>query len=185
MNQNEIWKAVVGYEGIYEVSSLGRVRSLDKIKIGSRFNSNIKGKILSLRVVNHGYRALILQNNNIKKNVPVHRIVAKAFIPNPEGKKEVNHINLIKDDNRVENLEWCTRSENMIHAGKNGKLGGTKGMFIGSKSVRSKIVESDVIEIRRLSKEEKLSSPKIQGLFPSINARHIRDIINRVYWTHI
>jgi hypothetical protein len=185
MNQNEIWKAVVGYEGIYEVSNLGRVRSLDRVKIGSRHNSKLKGKLLSLRIINHGYCAVVLYNTNSNISKTVHRIVAEAFIANPEGKKEVNHINLIKDDNRVENLEWCTRSENMIHAGKNGKLGGTKGMFIGSKSVRSKIVESDVIEIRRLSKEEKLSSPKIQGLFPSINARHIRDIINRVYWTHI
>ena len=185
MNQNEIWKVVVGYEGIYEVSSLGRIRSLDRIKIGSRHNSKLKGKLLSLRVVNHGYRAVILQNNNLKKNLAVHRIVAEAFIANPEGKKEVNHINLIKDDNRVKNLEWCTRSENMIHAGKNGKLSGTKGMFIGSKSPQSKIIESDVIEIRRLSKEEKLSSTKIQERFQSINARHIRDIINRVYWTHI
>ena len=130
---NEIWKDVVGYEGKYMVSSLGRIKS----------SLQTKPKILSKHVKALGYESIKLYRNGSCKTKAVHRLVAKAFVENPENKKEVNHINGIKDDNRPENLEWCTRSENMKHACRTGLI--LRG---GDNSPRAKLTESDAMEIR-------------------------------------
>ena len=117
----EIWKDIKGYEGLYQVSNLGRVKSIlcwcgnGKTKIWKE-----KEKILSNCVDNNGYIRVVLFKECKGKNVRVHRLVAEAFIPNLEDKRVVNHINGIKTDNRVENLEWCTYGENAKHAWNNG-----------------------------------------------------------------
>lgn len=99
----EIWKDVIGYEGLYKVSNLGNVMNLKR------------NKILKLRK-RMGYNSVILYKNNEPKSQRVHRLVGFAFIPNPFNKPQINHKNGIKDDNRVENLEWVTLSENRQHA---------------------------------------------------------------------
>lgn len=105
---DEIWKDVVGYEGLYQVSNLGNVRSL---------NFNHKGicKALKPHINESGYARVVLWKNKKPKTLRVHRLVAQAFISNPENKKTVNHENGIKCDNRVENLSWATISENTKH----------------------------------------------------------------------
>lgn len=114
----EIWKPVLGYEKEYEVSSYGRVRSLDKpVKTAIRHSTIAirRGKVLKANTKRGGYVTVDLSSGNNKKTVPIHRLVAKAFIPPVNGKIYVNHKNGIKTDNRVKNLEWCTASENSKH----------------------------------------------------------------------
>jgi len=100
----EAWKDIAGYEGIYEISSLGNVKRTGK------------NKILKGRITRFGYLRVSLCNKSYPKDYCIHKLVGSAFIPNPENKPQVNHINGIKTENRLENLEWVTNSENMLHS---------------------------------------------------------------------
>jgi hypothetical protein len=113
----EIWRDIVDFEGYYQVSSLGRVRSLLQLRPWEG-----EGRVLSIKIKGNHYLSVALHNGVIKRRFLIHRLVAAAFIPNPEGKPEVNHINFYKYDNRVENLEWVTKSENSIHNTYNGYI---------------------------------------------------------------
>lgn len=122
----EVWKDIPGYEGLYQVSNLGRVKSLERYvfdRVAKHYQpeqikkpSNKKSKDGSAK----GYLILQLYRDNKAKNCYIHRLVAEAFIPNPENKKTVNHKNGDKHDNRAENLEWTTYKENNNHAYKYG-----------------------------------------------------------------
>lgn len=104
MKNKEIWKDVVGYEGLYEVSNIGRVKSLNK---------NNYGLIMSQYITKKGYFRLQLTKEKRQKKHLVHRLVAEAFIPNPHNYPEVNHKDEDKLNNKVENLEWCTTHYNV------------------------------------------------------------------------
>src|SRR5690606_12557938 len=120
----EIWKDIAGYEGYYQISNLGRVKSLSRnTKIGSGFRAEPE-RIMKQLLINSGYHTVLLKKQGKQSRKLVHRLVAEAFIPNTEGKGDVNHINCDRLDNRVFNLEWVTRSENLLHAVKLGKFGG-------------------------------------------------------------
>ena len=111
--EQEIWKDIKGFEGIYQISSLGRVRSLDRwVNSKNESNKLVKGRILTPVYDKDGYTMVTLSSHGEHLKCKVHRLVCSAFIPNPENKPQVDHINAIKNDNRVENLRWCTSKEN-------------------------------------------------------------------------
>ena len=112
----EEWRDIPGYEGYYQVSNQGRIRSVDRKVIARGGLTRIsKGKIIALNY-SRPYPMVCLSKKDIKKTYLVHRLVADTFIPNPKNEKTVNHKNGIKSDNRVENLEWCSYSDNIKHA---------------------------------------------------------------------
>lgn len=118
----EIWEDIKGYEGLYQVSSLGNIRSLSKQIGGSRGNTVTRKEKLKKTVLqSNGYKNVILHKNKISTGFGVHRLVAAAFIANPHNLPVVNHKNFNKSDNRIENLEWCTQSQNVLHS--NSRLG--------------------------------------------------------------
>lgn len=124
----EIWKDITGYEGLYQVSTFGRVKSIPHL-----IRANISGgkRITEEYIKNttvgwHGYVWVVLCKNGKTKTHSVHRLVAIAFIENPNKLPAVNHIDGNKENNAVYNLEWCTNHENQIHAARNGLLPNSK-----------------------------------------------------------
>lgn len=106
-NDAENWRDVAGYEGLYKVSDKGRVYSIPR--------PSTKGGLLNIRCA-RGYKLVSLSKDGTEKSLPVHRIVLTAFVPNRLGKPQVNHIDGDKANNKLENLEWATQSENQLHA---------------------------------------------------------------------
>ena len=128
MTREEVWLDIPSYEGLYQCSNLGRVKSLDRKVLSTKkvtFEKVLRGGIRKQqdRV---GYKVVTLFKNGNRKTHYVHRLVAKAFIPNPNNYSMVNHIDESRTNNCVENLEWCTHQENLTHgtalARKNKKL---------------------------------------------------------------
>ena len=116
----EIWKDVVGYECLYQVSNLGRIKSVFRNINHKPYNITIKERIIKQTMDRKGYYYVNLSKQGKVKCCRVHQLVGKAFIPNPNNLVEINHINGIKTCNIVDNLEWVSHKENMQHARKNG-----------------------------------------------------------------
>ena len=114
----EEWREVAGYEGLYEVSNLGNIRALDRTVKGNskRGTQNISGHAKKKSIAKTGYEVVLLHKDGSYKTKTIHRLVAKAFIPNPDNRPIVNHLDGNKRNNRVTNLEWCTQKRNVQHA---------------------------------------------------------------------
>lgn len=170
--KNEVWKDIKGYEGLYQISDSGKVKSLPKIT-GSRFRK--ESIILYANTNRWGYSYVTLCVKNVMKSLTIHNLLAVHFIPNPLNKKYVNHINGNKADNLLENLEWVTAKENVQHAIKIGLAGS-----IGSTNPNSKLNEYQVIEI--------FKSPQRYGILASIfgiSKSQIVDIKRGRRWSHL
>ena len=138
----EEWRPVVGYEGLYEVSNTGRVRSVDRyIKNGHSSYRLHKGKVISLLKGEYGYIQVNLYYNGKNYKKYVHRLVAQAFIPNPDNLPQINHKDEDKTNNRVDNLEWCTAKYNINYGTRKDKVRETaikNGYWTGLRSGLSK-----------------------------------------------
>ena len=181
----EEWKPIIDYENLYMISNLWRVKKLEnqvtqKDLKGHIYTRTFPEKILKERNNKTDYITVGLNTNNTSKTFRIHRLVAIHFIPNPENKPEVNHINGIKSDNRLENLEWCTSAENSKHALET-EL--TKIQY-GSETTNSKLTEKEVLEIRKLKETTNMTSTEIGKLF-GVNQPAISKIIHRKTWKHI
>ena len=120
--QREVWRDVVGFEGDYIVSNLGHVMSLPR-RANHVYGSRIsEGRILAPSIVNGGYLVVAMCKDGARTTRLVHRLVAEAFIPNPNHLEQVNHKNFDRQCNTVDNLEWCTASENALYSERAGRL---------------------------------------------------------------
>lgn len=128
--ENEIWKPVVGYEGLYEVSNYGRIRSIDRTVFQQGRIQRYSGCIMSPFVNNHGYYSIRLSKNNRKSTFSVHRLVAIAFIPNPHNYPVINHKDETHTNNCVSNLEWCTQKYNVNYGTVRERVSESNGMKV-------------------------------------------------------
>lgn len=148
----EVWKDICNYEGLYQASNMGRIRSLDRYKeTNGRYRKmivKIKGVILKQSINHDGYNEVVLCKKGISKTKRVNRIIAETFIKNEYKKKQVNHINGNKTDNRSINLEWTTPKENIEHALNNNLMKPVKGKqhymakTIGKYNLKNELIET-------------------------------------------
>tara|TARA_R100001244_G_scaffold88666_1_gene67522 strand:+ start:178 stop:711 length:534 start_codon:yes stop_codon:yes gene_type:complete len=144
----EDWREIEGYNGVYRVNEKGDVKSVTHYLDGRNGSGKQVGRTLKQQKSRKGYMRVSLSLNGKRFTTSAHRLVALCFIPNPKNKPQVNHINGIKNDNRIENLEWCTNSENQIHAIKN-KL---TNQVCAEKHPMSKLTNMQVLKARKLYK---------------------------------
>lgn len=179
---NEEWKPVPNFEGLYEVSNLGRVRSVER-KVRSNQRNNhffaVKQRFL-LPDISAAYYRVTLSKDGKTKRFSVHRLVCEAFLENPENKPFVNHKDGDKLNNTLSNLEWVTQSENCIHALETGLAKPVKGERHGM----AKYSEETVNEIRMLYETTSMTHQSIADKF-GIDRRYITELINGKIWTEL
>ncbi|MCF1614809.1 NUMOD4 motif-containing HNH endonuclease [Tetragenococcus koreensis] len=163
----EKWRNILGFEGYYQVSNFGRVKSLDRVDCRGH---NLKSMVLKQRYDKDGYKLVYLSKQSKGQSYLVHRLVAIAFIKNIDNKPQVNHINENKFDNNVNNLEWCTSKENVNH---------------GTGIERRKRTKSVIAVNIKTGKKLEFSSCKAAAEF-GFNQSQISNCCNRIegYYTH-
>lgn len=165
----EIWKDIKGYEGKYQISNLGRLKNIksNRLYISKTYGNKI-------------YVNISLTSNGVTKTFLWHRVVAIAFIPNPQNKPCINHIDNNPANNGVENLEWVTHKENTAHAVKQNRM----KPCIGETNATTNLKNVQVVRIKKLLSAKKLTHQKIADRFSV--SREVITCINRgVSWKHI
>lgn len=174
----EIWKDIQGFEGCYQISNFGRVKSLTRSSSGKRPID----QIIKQGYDKDGYNIITLHNakNGVKrKTFRVHRLVANAFLLNPVCLPEINHIDENKTNNNVNNLEWCTTKYNLTY-------GHRLDCARGERNDKHKLTKEQVLEIRKIYKKGDLQFGQ-SALAKKYGVKHqsIADIVNRKSWKHI
>jgi len=167
----ENWRDIKGYENIYQVSDRGNVRRLKGIMAKNTHN-------LKPRNGGDGYNKVVLCVNGVEKSYSIHRLVAITFLKNLENKPQVNHLDGVKANNNVTNLEWCTQSENIIHSLD---IGTKKS---GESHYRAKLTYDDVETIRVMHTHQLCTRYKMAEIF-GVSYPAISDIINKKTWVRI
>ena len=178
----EVFKNIKETKNTYQISNFGRVKRLER-KVNSSVQPIgyrvIKESIKGLQDNGNGYLQVYIQINNKRKMFYVHRLVAQYFLPNPEFKKEVNHKDGNKYNNKYYNLEWSTKQENMNHASENNLI--SKGEEI----YQSVLKEEEVLRIRRLYKINPNFNRSKVGRKLGVSYSAIHKIINNINWRHL
>jgi hypothetical protein len=178
----EIWKSlkeIVEYGDYYEVSNMGNVRSVDRMVDNRKGVYLKKGSDLKQTPSSKGYLNVGLHFDGKIKRYRVHKLVAMVFIPNPEEKPFVNHIDGNKENNCVSNLEWCTHKENVQHSFET-SLNPTKG----EGNIHAKLTEHDVVEIRKLYKTGEYTHRQLAQMF-NVNHSSIGTLLRGKSWKHV
>ena len=176
---SESWKDIDGYEGVYQISDLGRVKSLARTNsIGKR----LKEKILKGHVNKKGYCVASLHNASGIRTVKIHRIVASSFLKNPESKRTVNHIDGCKENNKLDNLEWATHQENIDHAIEM-RLMPNGNPVRGVNHGRAKLTELYVFEIFSLRNKGWIQRDIAEAF--GVSRHTISDVLLRKSWKHL
>lgn len=185
----EQWKQIIGIDG-YDVSSHGRVRSSDRVLTEKKRTYFKKGRILKQTLINSGYLTVgVRVSCAVPKTFTVHKLVASAFIENKDEKPQVNHKNGVKTDNRVENLEWCTQSENNKHSyavlgRKPSNLGKRFGEAPASKAVAQYDLRLNLIRVYSSAREaESVTGVNISSISCACNGRY--KTAGRYKWKHV
>ena len=181
IEKTEQWKDIPEYEDRYQISDLGRAKSLSRLRSTGKGFHMLPTRILRQTPDRDGYRLIGLRKPGINNKGKVHRLVANAFIPNPENLPEVNHVGLYpdgkqgnKDDNRSVSLKWSTGKGNMEHASEHGLLAR------GETHKHSKLTEKEVLEIR-----SSILSHKELSVIYNTSRPNITRIINKQRWKHM
>ena len=183
----EIWKAIKGFESYYEVSNLGNIRSLNRNVKSGIHNWKLKSRILKPRKDRNGYYSVSISFNGIVKQFLIHRLVAFEFVEGFNETLEVNHKDFDKTNNKANNLEWCTKSENHKHLYKNNQDSYIKRenfQGIGDKNPRAILKEEDVLFIRENCANNKITR-KEATLIYGVSKSAIDSIMTRKNWKHI
>lgn len=175
----EQWKDVENFEGIYQVSNMGRVRSCDHIVKNGKGNKFVKGKILKPNKNSHGYLSIKTSKKYGSKHLAVHRLVAKAFISNPHNFREVNHKDEVKDNNIVTNLEWCNHSYNALYGTCQERLIKYKQKRINMKDKNSGKVITSFVSMKNASEKLGICRSQISAV-----CRGIRKTAGGFIWEY-
>ena len=180
--QEEVWKSVVGYEGFYEVSSLGRVRGIERKHKhkNTKYFQTVKGRILCQSPHKLGYLMVMLSKYGKANKRLVNRVVAKSFLG--VCSKQVNHKDCDKRNNKIDNLEYVSALENMIHARKNGMFDNATKR--GESNSSAKLSNEEVGEIRKLYSLEVLPTSDIAKIF-NVSRQCIIRIVRNETWRHL
>lgn len=177
----EEWRDIKDFEGFYQVSSLGNIRSLDRLVNGSRKKGLQRaiGKPIKPQRRRSGHYDVLLKKNGLQKRMWVHRIVAQTFLDNPDSLPIVNHLDHNPGNNEVSNLEWCTQGHNVRHCHDNGRGNPRRG----ERSWSAKLTEAQVLEIRNRYKMGEVGVRLAKEF--KIHPEYIYRITSRKNWKHL
>lgn len=183
----EIWKPIKGFESYYEVSNLGNVRSLDRDVKSGIHNWKLKSRVLKPQKYKNGYLFVSLSKNGTVIQKILHRLVAFEFVDGYNKTLEVNHKDFDKNNNKAENLEWCTKSENHKHLYKNNQdsyIKRERFQGIGDNNPRAILKKEDVLFIRENCANNKITRKQV-ALIYGVSRSAIDSIMTRKNWKHI